>query len=92
MQEALHQGIDAILQEHPLYKRPWDFDLEAITLPVHVWHGLADPQAAPAWSSYLAAHIPQALPHFVPDEGHFSILANCQADILALAMNDGRAS
>lgn len=92
MQEALHQGIDAILQEHPLYKRPWGFDLEAITLPVHVWHGLADPQAAPAWSSYLAAHIPQALPHFVPDEGHFSILANCQADILAQALNNGRSS
>lgn len=92
MQEALHQGIDAILQEHPLYKRPWGFELAAITLPVHVWHGLADAQAAPAWSTYLADHIPQAVPHYVPDEGHFSILANCQADILALAVNDGRAT
>jgi pimeloyl-ACP methyl ester carboxylesterase len=83
MAEAVHQGIDAILQEHPLYKRPWGFDLNAISVPVHIWHGLADPQAAPAWSRYLAAHIPQAMPHFIPDEGHFSIMANHQADILA---------
>jgi len=90
MEEALHQGIDAILQEHPLYKRPWGFDLAAITLPVHIWHGLADPQAAPAWSAYLAAHIPRAIPHFVDHEGHFSLLANHQADILALAVNGGQ--
>jgi len=89
MEEALHQGIDAILQEHPLYKQAWGFDLNAITLPVHIWHGLADPQAAPAWSAYLAAHIPQAMPHFVPDEGHFSVLANHQTDILGTVMDQG---
>ena len=84
MREAVHQGIDAILQEHPLYKREWAFALQDIKLPVHVWHGLADPQAAPAWSEYLAAHLPNAIPHFVPNEGHFSILVNQQAEILRL--------
>ena len=82
MREALCQGIDGILQEHPLYKRPWGFDLAAIKPPVHIWHGLADTQAAPAWSVYLAEHIPNAITHFIPDEGHFSILANHHADIL----------
>ncbi len=82
MKEALHQGINAILQEHPLYKRPWGFDLADINLSVHIWHGLADVQAAPAWSEYLVAHIPNSVPHFVPAEGHFSILANHQGDIL----------
>ena len=81
MGEALRQGIDAILQEHPLYKRPWGFALADINLPVHVWHGQADPQAAPAWSAYLVTHLPQAIPHFVPDEGHFSVLVNHQAEI-----------
>ena len=87
MREALRQGIDAILQEHPLYKRPWGFDLAEISLPVHIWHGLADAQAAPAWSVYLAEQIPNAITHFIPAEGHFSILANHQADILAVALN-----
>jgi pimeloyl-ACP methyl ester carboxylesterase len=41
MQEALHQGIDAILQEHSLYKQPWGIELTAIALPVHhlAWTG-----------------------------------------------------
>ena len=82
MSEALRQGTAAILQEHPLYKRPWGFDLAAIDLPVQLWHGLADVQAAPGWSEALAAALPQSQPHFVPDEGHFSILANQQAAIL----------
>ena len=86
MQEAVHQGIEAILQEHPLYKQPWGFDLAAIKLPVHVWHGLADAQAAPAWSTYLVANLSNPIPHFVADEGHFSILVNQQADILARAL------
>ena len=87
MQEALHQGIDAILQEHPLYKRPWGFDLAAITPAVQIWHGLADAQAAPAWSEYLAEHIPNTTTYFIPDEGHFSILANHQTDILKSIMS-----
>lgn len=82
MREALRQGIDGILQEHPLYKRPWGFDLAEIKLPIHIWHGLADAQAAPAWSVYLAEHIPNSDSHFIPDEGHFSILANYQEEIL----------
>ena len=88
MGEALHQGIDAILQEHPLYKRPWGFELGEIETAVHVWHGLADPQAAPAWSDYLVDHIPNATPHFVPDEGHFSILVNQQTEILNTLLID----
>ena len=88
MGEALHQGIDAILQEHPLYKRPWGFDLAHIEIPVHVWHGLADPQAAPAWSEYLVAHLPYATPHFVPGEGHLSIVANHQTEILKIVSNE----
>ena len=83
MGEALHQGIDAILHEHPLYKRPWGFDLKAIRLPVYIWHGLADPQASPVWSRYLAAQISQAIPNFIANEGHFSVVVNHQADILA---------
>ena len=86
MQEAVHQGIEAILQEHPLYKQPWGFALQEITIPVHVWHGLADVQAAPAWSRYLLAHIPDTIDHFIPDEGHFSILVNQQEAIMEMVV------
>ena len=86
MQEAVHQGIKAILQEHPLYKRPWGFALEDIHIPIHIWHGLADVQAAPAWSRYLSAHIPETIDYFIPDEGHFSILVNQQEEMLKMVV------
>lgn len=88
MIEALRQGIDHILLEHKLYKRPWGFDLADISIPVHIWHGLDDAQAAPAWSRYLAEHIPRTEPHFVPDEGHFSLLVN-QREAILRALGSG---
>jgi pimeloyl-ACP methyl ester carboxylesterase len=83
MREAIHQGTAAILQEHPLYKRPWGFDISDIRVPSYIWHGAADTQAAPAWSRYLTNHIPGSQLRLVPDEGHFSALVNQQAAILA---------
>ncbi len=83
MREAIHQGTAAILQEHPLYKKPWGFDISHIRVPSYIWHGAADTQAAPAWSRYLADHIPGSQLHLIPDEGHFSTLVNQQAAILA---------
>jgi pimeloyl-ACP methyl ester carboxylesterase len=82
MVEALRQGIDHILLEHKLYKRPWGFELADIPSPVHIWHGLDDAQAAPGWSRHLAEQIPRSEAHFIPDEGHFSLLVNQQATIL----------
>jgi pimeloyl-ACP methyl ester carboxylesterase len=83
MREAIYQGTAAILQEHPLYKKPWGFDIADIRVPSYVWHGAADTQAAPAWSRYLSDHIPGSQLHLVPNEGHFSTLVNRQTEILA---------
>jgi len=82
MIEALRQGVDHILLEHKLYKRSWGFDLSNISIPVQIWHGLDDAQAAPGWSRYLAARIPNNETHFVAGEGHFSLLVNQQKAIL----------
>ena len=82
MVEALRQGIDHILLEHKLYKRPWGFELTDIPIPVHIWHGLDDAQAAPGWSRYLAEYIPSNETHFIANEGHFSLLVNQQEQIL----------
>ena len=86
MAEAVQQGIEGILAEHPLYKRPWGFSLKEIGTPVHIWHGLADRQAAPAWSEALVAQLPNAIPHFLADEGHFSVLVNHHRQMLTDAI------
>ena len=82
MQEALRQGLEGILAEHPLYKRPWGFDLGAVHSNAQLWHGEQDAQAAPAWSVALAVALPHSELHLVPGEGHFSVLVNQQAAIL----------
>ena len=87
MAEAAVGGLDGILHEHRLYKRPWGFDLGEISLPVHVWHGLADRQAVPAWGEAIVARLVNPIPHFKAGEGHFSLLVNCQREILQTAFN-----
>jgi pimeloyl-ACP methyl ester carboxylesterase len=82
MREAYRQGVDHIVHEHELFKQTWGFPLEEISKTVQIWHGLADPQSSPAWSRYLAERIPDNRTHFIPNEGHFSILVNHQEDII----------
>jgi pimeloyl-ACP methyl ester carboxylesterase len=86
MAEAVQAGIDGIVAEHPLYKSDWSFPLEAIRHSVHVWHGLADRQAAPTWAHELAARLVAATVHLVPGEGHFSILVSHAREILQSAV------
>jgi pimeloyl-ACP methyl ester carboxylesterase len=85
MREVARNGIEGILQEHRLYRRSWGLDLADITTAVDIWHGLADRQAAPSWSAYLANHIPNAKLKIVPGAGHFSTLAHRRRDILERA-------
>jgi pimeloyl-ACP methyl ester carboxylesterase len=57
-----------------LVARPWGLNLRAIQLPIHLWHGEADRHAPPSFSGYLAEELPNSYLHFVPDEGHVSLL------------------
>lgn len=53
---------------------PWGFDLEAIAIPVQVWHGRHDQFVPFQHGAWLAAHIPGAEPHLEDAEGHLSLL------------------
>ena len=75
---ALHvacgQGSRGPATDLTLVAHPWGVDLRAIHLPIHLWHGAADHHAPPSFSGYLAEHLPNSYLHFVPDEGHVSLL------------------
>ncbi len=86
MREAIIRGIQGILHEHPLYKKPWGFELDSLKPPAFIWHGLADKQASPAWGRFLETAIPGSETHFVSGEGHFSTLVNYQEEILRKLM------
>ena len=98
MTEGARQGIDGIVHEAGLYHRDWGFPLSDVTVPVHVWHGRRDRQAAVAWAQHLAEAIPGATLTIVDDGGHFSTLVAHADEILAwlttagLAEREGRSS
>ncbi|NPV07643.1 MAG: alpha/beta hydrolase [Anaerolineae bacterium] len=72
--EAGRQGVRAYAQDVTLFSRPWGFALQAITMPVSVWHGECDTILPPRMGRYLAETIPRARVRFVPDGGHFLAL------------------
>lgn len=62
--------------------QPWAFDLAAIRVPVHIWHGDQDRNASHAMAEYLATHIPNAQTHYLTGEGHISLIVNHTAEVL----------
>jgi pimeloyl-ACP methyl ester carboxylesterase len=71
--EALRQGVRGTARELEILVSPWGFRLEDTAAEVHVWHWEDDPLVPPSMGRYLADHIPNAQPHFLPGGGHYSI-------------------
>lgn len=68
--EALRQGPDAIAWDNVAFVGPWDFRLDAVSAPVHLWYGADDAMAVPATGEWLAGHLPDAELTVFPGEGH----------------------
>ncbi len=82
--QACRQGAQAIAQDLALFSRPWGFQVEEITVPVHLWHGVRDRVVPVAMGRYLAAHIPGCRARFIPAAGHLWIFEGYQEVIETL--------
>jgi pimeloyl-ACP methyl ester carboxylesterase len=71
--EALGTGVDGWLDDDLAFTAPWGFAPEEIAVPTFVWQGGADLMVPVAHARWLAAHIPGAIAHIEPGEGHLSI-------------------
>ncbi|HVV73768.1 MAG TPA: alpha/beta hydrolase, partial [Verrucomicrobiae bacterium] len=80
--EGLKQGVEGAAWEGLLYSKPWDFQLQRIKVPVHLWHGEQDNVVPVSMGRYLAEHIPRCRSVFYPDDGHFSLPFNRMREIL----------
>jgi pimeloyl-ACP methyl ester carboxylesterase len=83
MAEALRQGGRGVAWELTLLARPWDFKLQDVPMPVRLWHGLADNIVPAGMTRHLAAALPHAQVHYLPDEGHLSLIVRHLDNILA---------
>ena len=83
LQDALRQGPAGVLQDLQLAEYEWEITPLGNQLPVHLWHGEADADAPVAIAYYLAAHLPGATLHTLPNEGHVSAFVRHVPEILA---------
>ncbi len=80
--EAFRQGGRGPAHDLSLEARPWGVPLERIEVPVELWHGEDDGVVAPDQARLLAGALPVVTEHYVPGEGHFSLLARHARAIL----------
>jgi pimeloyl-ACP methyl ester carboxylesterase len=81
---AFQQGTRGVAWDWKLEALPWGFPLEEIHVAASVWHGESDTLVPLANGRYLAQAIPNCQTHFVPGEGHMSLLSNYYLEIVGL--------
>jgi pimeloyl-ACP methyl ester carboxylesterase len=93
LQKAMSTGIAGWRDDDIAFVNPWGFDLASIHTPVAVWQGGEDRMVPMAHGAWLAAHIPGAEQHMLPEEGHLSLAFNKIGDVLdgLLAMGEAEA-
>lgn len=85
--EALKCGPYGWIDDVLAFRRPWEFDLGKITVPVWLWHGQDDVFSPVDHSHWLAREIPTSRIDVQPGAAHFTameilprILARLKAD------------
>lgn len=80
--EAFRQGGRGPAHDLTLEARPWGVPFEQIQVPIELWHGEEDHVVSAEQSRILARTLPFVTDHFVPGEGHFSLVARHARAIL----------
>jgi len=84
MREAFRSGTRGASWDAVLYKRPWGYQLQDISMQIHLWHGDLDTQVPISVGQYVANAVPNCRAKFLPDEGHLSIAHNHIEEILSV--------
>lgn len=80
--EAIRRSLDGLFSDARIYGEAWPFDLSAIRVPVHLWHGEEDHVVPASVGRHYAERIPGIRARFLPGEGHFSAILNSLPDIV----------
>jgi pimeloyl-ACP methyl ester carboxylesterase len=82
VREGLRESYWGWFDDDKAFVKPWGFDLAEIRVPVHIWQGGHDRMVPFAHGTWLAAHIPTAIPHLDPEDGHLRIVVQEMGTIL----------
>lgn len=72
--QGLAPGIEGWWGDGWAFIQPWGFELDAIRIPVMVWHGRHDQFVPFQHGEWLASHIPGVEAHLSDDDGHLTLL------------------
>jgi pimeloyl-ACP methyl ester carboxylesterase len=81
---AYRQGTRALAWDVRLITRPWEFKLEDIKVPVHLWHGTADNSTTMQMVRYMAEKIPNCKATICEGEAHMLLIPHWEEVLTAL--------
>ncbi|MEV0894055.1 alpha/beta hydrolase [Promicromonospora sp. NPDC050262] len=73
MDHGLSRSDEGWVADLTALTSPWGFDLDDITAPVELWHGALDQMVPVTHGQWLTAHLPTAVAHLTPGDGHLSL-------------------
>jgi len=71
--EGIRATREGWLDDDLAFVKPWGFELDSISVPLHVWQGRQDLMVPVAHGEWLAEHLPGADVRLSDDDGHLSI-------------------
>lgn len=80
--EAVRNGAGGWIDDDLAFVKPWGFDLADIKVPTFLWQGDADLMVPFAHGKWLAEHVPGAVAHLIPGEGHISVFVSHMDEVL----------
>jgi pimeloyl-ACP methyl ester carboxylesterase len=78
IRDAMPQGTSGGGWDNVAWVGPWDFDLDAIRQPVHLWYGGEDTFCPAGTGEWLDARLPSATLVMRPGDGHLGVMEHAR--------------
>ncbi len=79
--QAVMRGATGVVDDYRALARPWEFPVEEVHLPTHLWHATDDVNVPLRHTEALAARLPHAALTIWPGEGHLAVIPHA-AEVL----------
>lgn len=76
-------SVKGLIHDAEIFGEPWEFRLENIDVPVHLWHGSEDRAFSVGVANYVASRLPNCELRLIEGEGHYSLPIRHMREILA---------
>lgn len=79
---AWRGSAEGVMADAQIYAQPWGFAIEAVRVPVRLWHGKEDRAFAVRLAQDVAKRLPNCRARFIENEGHYSLPIRHMREIL----------